>query len=973
MTSLEQKHLDELLASTIDKGIIALNFKSLDGEITEEGCAAADHLLYAKGVDRNSKGNSHYLRLGAGWWCGGGIDFRTFDLMAEWGCFKADEPRLDKDGKPLKYEHPPSVPTEYFALRVTFAVGAEIAQRYGLSEAYSKRQGESSQDAEDKGFWGWAISQKSIPLLITEGAKKAACLLSHGYLSIAISGIWNACESGTDTLKPGIAIAATGREVVIVFDSDSKEKTKKAVNSAAVKLSSACILAGSEKVTEAYSWKESWGKGVDDLISNKGVEVFDSSISDREEVKELPKTGLQNTHEGNPCPACKDTSGKCTTGLSRTKNKVKVEDGVLCASVLIEDDLPDGWEFSRAKSGKLSDVDGVQRGKLYPIEVKSTKGNDRNSSDDNGDNSDDENKGTIAERVLKLAFAADYFCTPDKVTYADIRVDGCRETHSIRSRAFRLWLTGEFYDSEGKAINSNAMAEALGVLDAKAVRSKVVREVNLRTAEHDGKIYLDLGSPDWSAVEIDAQGWRIVAEPPVRFTRPESLLALPTPIEGGSLDELKKLINVDGDSWVLTITFLLFSLCPNKTYPVLVLSAVRGSGKTAAAEILKGLIDPGKGGLIKLQNDIRNLAAAAVNRWLMVYDNVGYISADQSDDLCRMATNFGYSTRTLNTTAEETTLEFTRPQIITAIDALVTRDDLADRVLMAQLGEITEDRRLAQGELAAKVEAARPRVLGAMLTALSQTLAELPNTKPEKLPRMADYALFSIAAEKALGLTGEFLKVFERSREQSRQIVIESSPIGEAILKLMESPANSVRWKGTASQLLNSLESFSDEGTVRSKCWPKASNSFARQLNRLKPDIKAMGIEITETREGKNKDKFITLEKVVSLSPDSQKTSSLSSLSSAMATGKGLTRDDNGDDTLVGDDTFRESGSLNGDDTLAGDDMRTIRKIDIIPPESLSQQELLSNRDDVFCSLPDKIYGENKKQPEIIDYDGDSI
>jgi hypothetical protein len=503
------------------------------------------------------------------------------------------------------------------------------------------------------------------------------------------------------------------------------------------------------------------------------------------------------------------------------------------------------------------------------------------------DEPEKEDKGTIAERVLKLAFAAEYFCTPDKATYADIRVDGVRETHSIRSRAFRLWLTGEFYDSEEKAINSNAMAEVLGVLDAKAVRSKVVQEVNLRTAEHQGKVYLDLGSSDWSAVEVDAQGWRVVAEPPVRFTRPESLLALPTPIEGGSLDELKELINVDGDSWVLIITFLLFSLCPNKTYPVLVLAAVRGSGKTAAAEILKGLIDPGKGGLIKLQNDIRNLAAAAVNRWLMVYDNVGYISADQSDDLCRMATNFGFSTRTLHTTAEETTLEFTRPQIITAIDALVTRDDLADRVLMAQLGEITEDKRLAQGELTAKVEAARPRILGAMLTALSKTLAELPNTKPEKLPRMADYALFSIAAEKTLGLkTGEFLKVFNRSREQSRQVVLEASPLSEAILKMMENYPIPQSFTGEASQLLARLEEHAERGVPQSKAWPRTPIALNRQLDRLAPDLKEWGIEITRSRT--NKGRFIHVQK-------SLKILSLPSFGHEPIEGKGLGGDRNGD------------------------------------------------------------------------------
>jgi hypothetical protein len=69
---------------------------------------------------------------------------------------------------------------------------------------------------------------------------------------------------------------------------------------------------------------------------------------------------------------------------------------------------------------------------------------------------------------------------------------------------------------------------------------------------------------------------------------------------------------------------------------------------------------------------------------------------------------------------------------------------------MLQLPEITEENRLPQAELNAKVEAARPRILGALLTALSQTLAAIPNTKPEKLPRMADYALLAIASEKSL-------------------------------------------------------------------------------------------------------------------------------------------------------------------------------------------------------------------------------
>jgi hypothetical protein len=479
-----------------------------------------------------------------------------------------------------------------------------------------------------------------------------------------------------------------------------------------------------------------------------------------------------------------------------------------------------------------------------------------------------EDRKTGGDRLLEIAKTATYFHTADKIAYADIWTEGNRHTYAVRSKAFRLWLSGEYLDSTEKGIGSQTLQDTLSTLEAIAIFRGETRDVHLRTAEHQGKIYLDLGTDDWKAIEVDSLGWRIVSDPPVRFWRPDSLLPLPIPVTGGNLDELKELLNVDGSSWTLIITFLLFCFCPDKTYPVLVLSAHRGSGKTAAAEIIKGLIDPGKAALIKLQGDTHKLAVAATRRHLMVYDNVSHISPDQSDDLCRIATGFGFSTRTLHTTDEETTFELTRPQIITAIDALVTRDDLADRVLMAQLPEIPAEKRLPQGELNAKVEAARPRILGALLTALSQTLAQ-PRPNPATLPRMADYALFAIASEKALGLRdGEFMATFNESREQSRQIVIESSPVGEAIVRLMEDTP--LIWKGTISQLLKDLENHTDEATYRSRYFPKASNMLSRQLKRLTPDLKALGLEVKEGIRSNNKEtRSIVIEKVIKVSATS--------------------------------------------------------------------------------------------------------
>jgi hypothetical protein len=273
-----------------------------------------------------------------------------------------------------------------------------------------------------------------------------------------------------------------------------------------------------------------------------------------------------------------------------------------------------------------------------------------------------------------------------------------------------------------------------------------------------------------------------------------------------------------------------------------------------------------------------------------------------------------------------------------AIDALVTRDDLADRVLMAQLQEIPAEKRLPQGELNAKVEAARPRILGALLTALIQTLAQ-PRPNPATLPRMADYALFAIASEKALGLKdGEFMETFNESREQSRQIVIESSPVGEAIVRLMEKTP--LVWKGTASELLNELEKHTDEATYRSRYFPKASNSLSRQLTRLAPDLKALGIEVGYFREGQDRNRLICLEKVVKISS----IPSIPSIDDTKASqDNGLKADDTMDDTR----TISNVTDDIADDITNTDDTRTISTSYIVRAEHKPEQRFQTVADDM--------------------------
>jgi Domain of unknown function (DUF3854) len=880
--------IEEFKSSAIDPRLCLLNAEFLNGDK-----AISELLGEVKIHNNNGTLKKGYRDTYASIVEHGGTSYTGIDIehscVASCTSFKPLQPRLDKEGKSIKYEHPAKKPCKAFLpiidletwQAISVRIGVDLppnldTQQWQLADIGSEEWRDEYQKLSLE-FLKWIGEDSRIPVTITEGAKKALSGISTGEICISLTGVWNGCyelnkgEKDYTLINDLQLISTPNRRITIAFDKDSKPKTINMVR-AAIKRFAGLLIAADSQVY-LTDWSSNRGKGIDDLIFNCGVEAFHQVIDSAKPFE----------------------------------------------TAAIDDE---------ASSGK-----------------KPHK--------------------SVAERLLEIGRTATYFQTPDRVAYADIAIRqdsvaiaGNRHTYAVRSRAFRMWLAGMYFNVEGKGIGSQTMQDTLSTLEAIALygQDSATREVHLRIAQHQEKIYLDLGTPDWKAIEIDPTGWRTIVDPPVRFWRPDSLRPLPDPVGGGNLTELRDLLNVNDSAWVLTITFLLFCFCPNNTYPVLVLSAHRGSGKTVAAEMLKGLIDPGKAPLIKLQGDTHKLAVAASRRLLMVYDNVGHISADQSDDLCRIATGFGYSTRTLFSTDEETTFEFARPQIITAIDSLVTRDDLADRVLMVQLGEITEEKRLPQAELTAKAEAARPRILGALLTALSQTLAALPNIKPDKLPRMADYALFAIASEKALGLRkGEFMEAFSQSREESRQVVIESSPVGEAIIQLMENTP--LVWKGTASQLLNELEQHTDEATYRSRYFPKASNSLSRQLTRLAPDLKALGIEVGYFRAGKECTRLICIEKVV-------KISSVSSVSSAM------TPEPFQDNGFKADDkqTIPVKAADNTDDIADGiikaDDKQTIPKDDIVCHQSQLQQRFQDSADDTDDTDDKKL--PLSKQPEKV-------
>ncbi len=464
---------------------------------------------------------------------------------------------------------------------------------------------------------------------------------------------------------------------------------------------------------------------------------------------------------------------------------------------------------------------------------------------------------TQAEILIELAQTAELFRTSDSNGYADLEINGHRETWPIRSKGFRRWLARRFFEVTQGAPSSEALQSALDMIEAKAQFDSPERIVYIRVGGLDGRLYLDLSDEEWRAVEIDATGWRVIDDPPVRFRRAAGMQPLSIPVKGGSIDALRSFLNVQSDAdFVLVVAWALAVLRNSGPYPMIVLSGEQGSAKSTFSLILRSLLDPNTAPLRALPREDRDLFIAANNGHVLAFDNVSGLPTWISDSLCRLATGSAFAVRQLYSDQDEVLFRAARPMILNGIEDIVTRPDLADRAVFLMLEPIPEDSRRPEAELWAAFEAARPRLLGVLLDAVAEGIKRLPHTHLEKLPRMADFALWATACETALWPSGTFWSAYCGNRDEAVEGIIDANPIAAAVRAIM---ATRTLWKGTASDLLGALGEVAGEPGVNSKKWPDSPRALSGQLRRAASSLREIGIEMAYGREGRARTRTISI------------------------------------------------------------------------------------------------------------------
>ena len=123
-----------------------------------------------------------------------------------------------------------------------------------------------------------------------------------------------------------------------------------------------------------------------------------------------------------------------------------------------------------------------------------------------------------------------------------------------------------------------------------------------------------------------------------------------------------------------------------------------------------------------------------------------------------------FAVRQLYTDQDEVLFEAARPIILNGIEDVVTRPDLADRAIVLTLPPISDAQRRPEPELWREFELRSTRHLGGAARCVRHGLRDAARVRLDRLPRMADFALWAAACETALWPAGTFARAYAANR-----------------------------------------------------------------------------------------------------------------------------------------------------------------------------------------------------------------
>ena len=85
--------------------------------------------------------------------------------------------------------------------------------------------------------------------------------------------------------------------------------------------------------------------------------------------------------------------------------------------------------------------------------------------------------------MIRVSEEAEFFQNDLEEAFAAVTLNGHKEVMKVKNKKFKMWLTKQYYDATKRAPGSDAMNQAIGVMEMKAAFEGDERRLQLRVTE----------------------------------------------------------------------------------------------------------------------------------------------------------------------------------------------------------------------------------------------------------------------------------------------------------------------------------------------------------------------------------------------------------------------------------------------------------------------------------------------------------
>lgn len=423
----------------------------------------------------------------------------------------------------------------------------------------------------------------------------------------------------------------------------------------------------------------------------------------------------------------------------------------------------------------------------------------------------------------------------------------------VESKAFKDELYSICFDND-LDVKPNLIIIACKILYSKISKNndKLNLDYRIFKDENDNFLY-QLNKKEMVVISDNKYEIQPITKP--YFKSSNTFVEQYKPSKKPNMNKWLDCLNVDeNERFLLQVLIILFFI-PDIPKISLVFTGETGTGKSTTTDYIKELVDPSNARKISISK--KELENRLSNHYLICFDNVGNITKEQSDIICRAITGDAYEKNTLDASY---IVSYIRPIIINGIKCPIYKEDIIDRFIIFEFSKIdtTYVERLL---LDKKAKKELPDALAYIFDVISRARVIKKDLKIGKNYRMADSYSWGYAIAEAIEFGGgkKFDRLIKEKLSEQNKMIIANNHTALAFVEYFRSILFYMgdTKKYTMTELYNHL-SFTAKKIGCDKYFPQVASRLGVELRQLTKVLEREGFIVEFDHKTKANYVYIT-------------------------------------------------------------------------------------------------------------------